>query len=219
MSNTPYARSERSTLRRIPERGSHERATIDAILDEGLIAHIGFETPDGPVVIPTIYARVGETLYLHGSPASRMLRALAKGPRVCLSVTHIDGLVLARSAFHHSMNYRSVVAFGCARVVEEPQEKLAALRAVVEHVVPGRSEDARGPNDFEFKYTLVLALEIEEATAKLRTGGPNDDEGDLTLPCWAGLVPLRVEAGTPVRAANLAQDTPVPGYASRYRRP
>jgi nitroimidazol reductase NimA-like FMN-containing flavoprotein (pyridoxamine 5'-phosphate oxidase superfamily) len=214
-----YPESERSQLKRIPERGSRERAAVHAILDEGLICHVGLSTERGPVVIPTIYARVGERLYLHGSPASRMLKDLSRGVPVCVTVTHVDALVLARSAFHHSMNYRSAVVFGTAREVTDDEEKKLALAAVVEHVVPGRSDATRPPNDFEFKFTKVLALDIEEATAKVRCGPPNDDEEDLALPHWAGLVPVRAAFGVPEPAPNLASDIETPEHASAYRRP
>jgi uncharacterized protein len=215
----PYADAERSRIRRLPERGSRERALVHAILDEGMLCHLGIATERGPVVIPTLYVRDGERIYLHGSPASRLLRSLARGIPVCLTVTHVDGLVLARSAFHHSMNYRSVVVFGTAREVEDLDEKRRALRLLVEHIVPGRSADTRSPNDFEEKYTRVLALEIEEASAKVRAGGPKDDEADLALPHWAGVIPLRLAPGAPRPEADLAPGTEPPPYAVRYRRP
>jgi len=214
---TPYPSSERSQVKRLPERGSSDRATIEAILDEGLICHVGFVQDGEPFVIPTIYARDGDVLFLHGSPASRMLRQLARGVPVCVTVTHLDGLILARSAFHHSMNYRSVVLFGTARLIKDPQEKLRALEAVVEHVVPGRSRDARPPNDFELKYTQVLALKIDEATAKVRTGGPKDDAEDMALPVWAGEIPLRLSTQPPIQDAECRQ--PTPDYVTGYRRP
>jgi nitroimidazol reductase NimA-like FMN-containing flavoprotein (pyridoxamine 5'-phosphate oxidase superfamily) len=218
MSETAYPDLERSRVRRLPERGSRERALVHAILDEGLVCHVGFATEHGPVVIPTLYARDGERLYLHGSPASRMLRDLARGVPVCVTVTHVDGLVLARSAFHHSMNYRSAVLFGTARELADLEEKRRALRRIVEHVVPGRSPDTRGPNEFEAKYTRVLALEIEEATAKLRSGGAQDDAADLALPHWAGVIPLRLAAGAPLPDPGVAPGG-APAYAERYRRP
>ena len=214
-----YPESERTRLRRIPERGSRERSTVHAILDEGMICHVGFQTERGPVVIPTIYARVGERLYLHGSPASRMLRDLSKGVPVCVTVTHVDALVLARSAFHHSMNYRSAVVFGTARDVDDLAEKERALRAVVEQVVPDRSDATRPPNDFELKYTRVLALEIEEASAKVRSGPPNDDAEDLALPHWAGLLPVRVTYGPAEPAEDLDPGIAAPEHVRRYRRP
>lgn len=215
MSELPH--SERSRVRRRPERGRHDRETVHAILDEGLVCHLGFATAEGPCVIPTLYAREGDVLYLHGSPASRMLRTLARGAPACASVTHVDGLVLARSAFHHSMNYRSAVVFGRAREIEDLEERRHALQVIVEHVVPGRSRDARGPNDFELRFTRVLALVIEEASAKVRTGGVLDDEEDLALPVWAGVIPMGVVPGPPVPDAGCT--LPAPSYATRYRRP
>jgi nitroimidazol reductase NimA-like FMN-containing flavoprotein (pyridoxamine 5'-phosphate oxidase superfamily) len=183
------------------------------------VCHLGFQTERGPVVIPTLYAREGETVYLHGSPASRMLRALARGLPLCLTVTLVDGLVLARSAFHHSMNYRSAVVFGRARSVDDLEEKRRALRLLVEHVVPGRTADTRPPNDFEERYTRVLAFEIEQASAKVRSGGPKDDEADLGLGYWAGEIPLRLVPGEPVPDPALAGRVAPPPYALRYRRP
>jgi nitroimidazol reductase NimA-like FMN-containing flavoprotein (pyridoxamine 5'-phosphate oxidase superfamily) len=191
--------TERTTVRRLPARGTYDRSTIETILDEGLICHVGFIAGGNPVVIPTIHARAGDTLYFHGSVASRMLRTLREGVPMCVTVTLLDGLVLARSTFHHSMNYRSVVVFGTAREVTDRQEKLAALEALVEHVVPGRSRVARGPNEQELRATLVLALPIEEASAKIRTGPPLDDEEDYKLDVWAGVIPLTMTRGEPIR--------------------
>ena len=219
MSEQPYADLERSRVRRLPERSSRERALVHSILDEGLIGHVGFASERGPVVIPMLYARDGERLYLHGSPASRLMRTLARGVPVCLTVTHLDALVLARSAFHHSMNYRSAVVFGTAREVTGLEEKRRALAAIVEHVVPGRSPDTRPPSEFEEKYTRVLVLEIEEASAKVRAGGPKDDESDLALPHWAGVIPLRLVAGAPRPEPDLAPGIAAPSYAESYRRP
>jgi hypothetical protein len=216
---THYEDAERSRIRRLPERGTRERARVHAILDEGLLCHVGIATEQGPVVIPTLYARDGERLYLHGSPASRLLRSLARGVPVCVTVTLVDGLVLARSAFHHSMNYRSVVLFGTAREVDDLAEKRRALKLLVEHVVPGRSRETRAPSDFEEKYTRVLALEIAEASAKVREGGPKDDEADLALPHWAGVLPLHIVPGAPQPDPALAPDLPVPASALAYRRP
>lgn len=203
--------SDRTALRRLPERGHHDRATIDAILDEALICHLGLVDPDGrPFVIPTIHARVDDHLYVHGSPASRALRAGAAGVDACVTVTLLDGLVLARSAFHHSMNYRSVVVYGVAARVEDAAEKDTALEAIVEHVLAGRSDGCRAPNDQERKGTLVLRLPLDVASAKVRTGPPKDDEEDLDLPVWAGVVPLRLVAGSPEPDAGITQ--PWPGY-------
>ncbi|HEX2484925.1 MAG TPA: pyridoxamine 5'-phosphate oxidase family protein [Myxococcota bacterium] len=219
METTHYPASARTEVRRLPERGSLERALVHAILDEGLVCHVGLATPEGPVVIPTLYARDGERLYLHGSPASRLLRTLSRGAPVCITVTLVDGLVLARSAFHHSMNYRSAVLFGRAREVEEIEEKRRALGILVEHVIPGRTPDTRPPNDFEERYTRVLAFEIEQASAKVRSGGPKDDEADLALGHWAGEIPLRLVPGAPVPDPVLAPGVAPPPYAVRYERP
>jgi nitroimidazol reductase NimA-like FMN-containing flavoprotein (pyridoxamine 5'-phosphate oxidase superfamily) len=219
MHDTHYADEDRSRVRRLPERGSRERALVHAILDEGFVAHVGFATDEGPVVIPTLYARDGERLYLHGSPASRMLRSLSKGIPVCITVTHLDALVLARSAFHHSVNYRSAVVFGTARELVDLEEKRRAFHTIVEHVVPGRTSGTRPPNDFEEKYTRVLAVEIEQASAKVRAMGPKDDAEDMALPHWAGLLPLRLVAGAPVPDPALAPDVPVPDCVAAYRRP
>jgi nitroimidazol reductase NimA-like FMN-containing flavoprotein (pyridoxamine 5'-phosphate oxidase superfamily) len=207
-------------LRRKRERGSYDRAVIDAILDEALIAHLGIADDSGqPIVIPTLHARDGDLVYCHGSAASRTLRALAGGARVCLTVSLIDGLVLARSAMHHSANYRSVVLLGTARSVEQPAEKLAALRAVVEHIVPGRWGEIRPPSEDELTATAVLAIPIEEASAKVRTGAPIDDEEDYALGAWAGVIPLSVSAGAPEPDALLAAGIALPPHVERYRRP
>jgi nitroimidazol reductase NimA-like FMN-containing flavoprotein (pyridoxamine 5'-phosphate oxidase superfamily) len=211
--------SDRTTLRRIPERGSHDRAVADAILDEGLVAHVGLATDDGPVVIPTLYARDGDGLLLHGSPASRLLRGGAKGAALCVTVTLVDGLVYARSAFHHSMNYRSVVVFGRAEPIEDLAERRAALDVLVEHIVPGRTGDTREPSEKEVRGTLVLALPLDELSVKVRTGGPLDEDEDMDLPVWAGVVPLTTVAGAPVTADDLRHDVAPPPYATTYRRP
>jgi uncharacterized protein len=206
----------RTKVRRHPERGAYDRDTIDAILDEALICHLGFVVDGQPYVIPTIHARDGDTLYIHGSPGSRMLRTVKEGVDVCVTATLLDGLVLARSVYHHSMNYRSAVVLGRAREITDPDEKLRAMECVVEHVVRGRWADARQPNEGELKATTILALSLDEASAKIRTGPPLDDEDDLAFPTWAGVVPLRLEPGTPIPDGNV--DTPPPGYASAYRR-
>lgn len=212
--------SDRVRLRRKRERGSYDRATIDAILDEALIAHLGIVDEQGqPFVIPTLHARSGDLVYCHGSSASRTLRALAAGAPACLTVSLIDGLVLARSAMHHSANYRSAMLIGRARVVAEPEEKRAALRAVVEHIVPGRWDDVRAPTDNELSATAVLALPIDEASAKLRSGGPVDDEQDHALPAWAGVIPLTAGAGSPVPDPRLRAGIAPPPYVTGYRRP
>ena len=209
----------RTTVRRLPKRGNYDRQVINTILDEGLICHVGFVVDGAPVVIPTIHTRVGDTLYFHGSVASRMLRSLREGVPACVTVTLLDGLVIARSAFHHSMNYRSVVVFGAAREVSDVDEKARALTAIVEHVVPGRSADARGPNDSEMKATLVLALPLDEASAKIRTGGPVDDEEDYASNIWAGVLPFRTVPQEAVPDERLREGIDVPDYVRRYKRP
>jgi uncharacterized protein len=210
--------SSRIEVRRHPERGIYDRAAIDAILDEALICHVGFVVDEQPFVIPTIHARVGDTLYLHGSPASRMLRQLAGGVDVCVTATIVDGVVLARSVYKSSLNYRSAVVLGRARTVEDTDEKRLALEAVVEHVAAGRSREARAPNDEELKATLVLSLAIDEASAKMRSGPPKDFEHDLELPIWAGVVPIGLVAERPQAAERVPAGVAVPGYASDYRR-
>jgi uncharacterized protein len=210
--------TERTKLKRLPKRGHFDRETVYGILDEGFICHIGFAPEGQPFVIPTGYARVDDKLYVHGSQASRMLRTLSGGVDACVTVTIVDGLVLARSAFHHSMNYRSVVIFGRATVVEEREEKMAALLALSEHFIRGRWADVREPTEQEMKMTTVLSLQIVEASAKIRTGPPLDDEEDYALPVWAGVIPLRLEAGEPIADERLIEGIDAPDYAVRYRR-
>lgn len=210
--------TERATVKRLAKRGNYDRQTIHSILDEALICHVGFVVEGAPVVIPTIHARIGDTLYVHGSAASRMLRSLREGIDACVCVTLLDGLVLARSAFHHSMNYRSVVVFGKAKEVVDREEKIRGLIALVEHVVTGRSSDARGPNESELKQTLVLSLPIEEASAKIRTGGPIDDEEDYAMPIWAGVLPMRLTPQEPIADERLEKRIAVPDYVVRYTR-
>ena len=212
------SRTPRTTLKRLPKRGSHEREVIDRILDEGFICHVGFVVDGQPFVIPTGYARVEGNLIVHGSQASRMLRALGQGIDVCVTVILIDGLVLARSAFHHSMNYRSVMVFGRARVIDDRAEKSQALFALSEHMIPGRWKDVREPSEEELQQTTVLSLPIEEGSAKIRTGPPLDDEEDYALPVWAGVIPLKVVAETPFADPRLPAKTPIPDYAARYSR-
>jgi nitroimidazol reductase NimA-like FMN-containing flavoprotein (pyridoxamine 5'-phosphate oxidase superfamily) len=212
------SRTPRTTLKRLPKRGSHEREVIDRILDEGFICHVGFVVDGQPFVIPTGYARVEDNLIIHGSQASRMLRALGQGIDVCVTVTLIDGLVLARSAFHHSMNYRSVVIFGRASVIEDREEKLPALFALSEQMIPGRWKDVRGPSEEELRQTTVLSLPIEEGSAKIRTGPPLDDEEDYELPVWAGVIPLKLAAEQAVADPRLPEKIPVPEYARLYSR-
>lgn len=213
-----FPQTDRTKLKRLPKRGHFDHETVYAILDEGFICHVGFAVDGKPVVIPTGYARVDDKLYIHGSQASRMLRTLAGGVDVCVTVTLLDGLVLARSAFHHSMNYRSVVVFGRAILVEDPEEKMTALIALSEHIIRGRWNDVREPTDVEMKLTTVLCLPLEEASAKIRTGPPLDDEEDYVLPMWAGVVPLKLTAGEPIADPRLPEGTPVPDYAKNYKR-
>jgi uncharacterized protein len=203
-------------VRRRAGRGRYDRATIDAILDEGLVAHVGIVSEGQPYVIPVLYARRAGRIYLHGSPLSRLVRRLAEGVPMCLTVTLLDGLVLARSAFHHSMNYRSVVVLGHGRAVRDYHEKQEALRVIVERMVPGRADDARGPSEKELDATEVVALEIDEASAKIRTGPPVDAAEDYSLPVWAGVVPLGLRVGDPV--ADDRCSVPVPGYVTGWRR-
>jgi nitroimidazol reductase NimA-like FMN-containing flavoprotein (pyridoxamine 5'-phosphate oxidase superfamily) len=213
-----FPQTNRTTLKRLPKRGQYERESVYSILDEGFICHVGFAVEGQPFVIPTGYARLDDTLYIHGSQASRMLRTLADGVDVCVTVTLIDGLVLARSAFHHSMNYRSVVVFGRATVIDDKDEKLAALFSFSEHVVRGRWEDVRNPTEQELKATTVLSLPLLEASAKVRTGPPLDDEEDYSLPVWAGVIPLRLVAGEPTNDPRLPEGIEAPGYARKYSR-
>jgi uncharacterized protein len=208
--------TERTTVKRLAKRGNYDSATVHAILDEALICHVAFVVDGSPVVIPTIHARIGDTLYVHGSAASRMLRTLRQGVDTCVCVTLLDGLVIARSGFHHSMNYRSVVIFGKATEVVVPEAKRLVLDAIVDHVAHGRSADARPPNEIELKQTLVLSLPIEEASAKIRTGGPIDDEEDYALPIWAGVLPLRIVPGEPIPDEKVL--APIPDYVTNYRR-
>jgi uncharacterized protein len=209
----------RTQVRRLPQRAVYDRETIHAILDEGFICHVGFSADGQPYVIPTGYGRAGDTLYLHGSAASRMLRNLADGVRVCVTVTLLDGLVLARSAYHHSMNYRSVVVLGTAVEVTGEDERNAALETISEHIIRGRWTDIRPPNALELKATRVLRLPIEEASAKVRTGPPVDDEEDYDLPYWAGVLPMRLEIGAPIADPRLRPGVRVPTSVSGYGRP
>jgi nitroimidazol reductase NimA-like FMN-containing flavoprotein (pyridoxamine 5'-phosphate oxidase superfamily) len=213
-----FPQTERATLKRLPQRGIYERELINQILDEGFICHVGFAVDGQPFVIPTGYARVDDKLFIHGSQASRMLRTLGQGIEVCVTVTLIDGLVLARSAFHHSMNYRSVVVFGRASVVDNPAAKLAALRALSEHMIPGRWDDVREPNERELQLTTVLSLPLVEASAKVRTGPPLDDEEDYELTVWAGVIPLQLTVGAPIADARLSTNIDPPQYAFEYAR-
>jgi nitroimidazol reductase NimA-like FMN-containing flavoprotein (pyridoxamine 5'-phosphate oxidase superfamily) len=211
--------SGRTKVRRHPERGWYDAETVHAILDEGLICHLGFVVDGTPFVMPTMYARRGDVLYIHGSPASRMLKTAAGPGEVCLTVTLLDGLVMARSVFSHSMNFRSVVVVGEAVEVTEPDEKMLAFEALVDHVCPGRWADARQPNEKELQTTLVLRLALDEVSAKVRTGGPKDAEADLDLPVWAGEIPLATRARPPVRHEQVNPEVATPDYADGYSRP
>jgi nitroimidazol reductase NimA-like FMN-containing flavoprotein (pyridoxamine 5'-phosphate oxidase superfamily) len=208
-------RTARTELRRLPARGSHEPADVHRILDAGFLAHVGFNVDGQPFVIPTLYGREGDNLYLHGSAASRMLRELETGVHACVTVTLVDGLVLARSAFHHSMNYRSVVAFGTARKITDPERKKQALRVISDHVIAGRWNDVREPAEKELKATNVLEFVIDEASAKVRTGPPLDDAEDYELPVWAGVLPLELTSLAPIPDPRCAAPDDLPDYLAR----
>lgn len=215
----PAAPSPRTRVRRVHDRAAYDRRTIDAVLDAGLICHLGFVHEGQPFVIPTLHARIGDRLYVHGSTASRMLRTLSEGTQACATVTLVDGIVLARSVFEHSLNYRSIVVLGLATPVTEPDEKDAALEAFTEKLLPGRYADARPPTRKELKATSVLSLPLDETSAKVRTGGPDDgDTPDAELDVWAGHIPLVMRALAPVPAPDLRSGISVPRYARRYRR-
>jgi nitroimidazol reductase NimA-like FMN-containing flavoprotein (pyridoxamine 5'-phosphate oxidase superfamily) len=213
-----FTPTERTRVIREPHRGAYDRQTIYKILDEGFVCHVGFSTDGQPFVIPTLYARIGDAIYFHGSAASRMLRGAAAGVSVCVTVTLTDGIVLARSVFNHSMNYRSVVALGKATLVDAATEKLEALRAFTEKILPGRWEEARRPNEKELKATSILKLPLTEVSAKVRSGPVQDDEEDYVLPVWAGIVPLHLQAEPPIRDERCDPAIPTPSYAARYKR-
>ncbi len=213
MSPTP-----RSTVRRLPELAVYEREAVAAILDAGLVAHVGISHEGAPVVIPMAYARIGDTLYLHGSAASRMMRNLKSGEPMCVTVTVVDGIVLARSAFNMSMNYRAVVVQGAARMVTDAAERMTAFRAIMDHFVPGHWEHVRPPNEQELRQTLVVAAALDEASAKVSAGPPDDDPDDLALPYWAGEIPLRTVAGTPVPDAYVKAGEEPPESVRHYAR-
>jgi uncharacterized protein len=217
---TAYHPTARTTPTRYRERATYDRDVVHRILDEALICHLGYLSDDRPVVLPTTHVRCGETLYLHGSTGSGPMLAAKDeaGLPVCVTVTLVDGLVLARSALHHSLVYRSVVAVGNARLVDDPAEKLRALDCLLDHIASGRAGDCRTPNARELAATAVLALDLVEVSAKVRSGGPADDSEDVALPHWAGVLPLSLTAGTPVPAHDLGPDTAVPAYLSRYSR-
>jgi len=214
-SSAPTARTR---VVREPHRGAYDRELINQILDESFICHVGFVVDGQPFVIPTGYGRVGDDLYIHGSAASRMLRQLSSGIPVCVTVTLLDGLVLARSVFNHSMNYRSVVVLGTAELVSDPVEKVKALHSLSEHIVPGRWDQSRGPSEQELKATWVLRLPLTECSAKIRTGPPIDDEEDYSLPAWAGVIPLRLVAGQPIADPKLAPEIATPDNVAHYSR-
>ena len=208
--------TDRSTVKRNPKRGCYDRPTIDRILDEALVIHVGFTIHDRPFVIPMSYGRDGDRLYLHGAAASRMLQNLKQGIEICASATILDGIVIARSIFHHSMNYRSVVLFGRATLIEDEQEKLHALEVLSEHIVPGQWDRARQPTPAEVKATTVLAFPIEEGSAKVRSGDPIDDAADYELPIWAGQLPLKLTAGVPIPDTKLRSEIAIPENLSNY---
>jgi uncharacterized protein len=216
-----YPPTSRTVPTRYRERARYDRATVHGILDEALICHVGYLNAGRPVVLPTTHTRLGEVLYLHGSTGSGPMLTAAGSPEglpVCVTVTLVDGLVLARAALHHSMKYRSAVVMGSARLVQDRDEKLRAMAALLDHVASGRSDDSRPPNDRELAATAVLALDLVEVSAKVRDGGPVDEEEDMTLPHWAGVVPLTLTAGTPVPADDLDPAVPLPPYLTPYRR-
>jgi len=213
-----FTPTERTQVKRLPKRGKYDAETVYKILDEAFVCHVGFAVDGQPFVIPTNFGRVGDMLYLHGSAASRMLRTLSQRIPVCVTVTLVDGLVLARSAFHHSVNYRSVLVLGTAKLVDDPAEKMEALRLFTEHIMRGRWDEIRWLNEQEMKGTTVLALPLEEVSAKVRVGGPVDDEEDYSLPVWAGVLPLSQTTGAPVPDTRLKEGTPVPKCISEYSR-
>lgn len=213
-----FTPTERTRVVREPHRGAYDRETIYKILDEAFVCHVGFANEGQPFVIPTMFARVSDAIYFHGSAASRTLRGVSSGIPVCVTVTLIDGLVLARSIFNHSMNYRSVVALGKATLVDNPEEKLAALRAFSENILKGRWNDARQPNEKELKATSILRLPLDEVSAKIRSGPVEDDAPDLPLPIWAGIIPMQLVAAEPVRDERCDPAIPLPDYAAQYQR-
>jgi nitroimidazol reductase NimA-like FMN-containing flavoprotein (pyridoxamine 5'-phosphate oxidase superfamily) len=219
MDKAAFDPTPRTTLQRVPERASYDRDLIYSILDEGLVCHVGFVVDNQPYVIPMNYARRGDELILHGSAASRLLKRLREGAPACVTVTLLDGLVLARSALHHSVNFRSVVVLGTAESIRDPEDKKDALRCLVEHVIPGRAKDARPPGDSEVTATTVLKIPIQEASAKTRSGPPSDAEADMHLPVWTGVIPLRAVATEPEPDPTMAPEIDVPRYVTDYRRP
>jgi len=215
---TQFTRTDKNRINRLPKRGHYDEQTIYSILDEALICHVGFVEKKQPYVIPINFARMDDSIVLHGAKASRLLKHVAQGHPVCVEATIVDGLVLARSVFHHSVNYRSVVLFGKGYLIEEEQEKLAALKAITEHLIPGRWEETRPPNRKELNATAVVSIKIDEASAKVRVGPPIDDEEDYVLPVWAGVLPLQEMPLSPVRDELLQENISLPGYIAGYSR-
>ncbi len=213
-----FPKTERNRVKRLPQRGYYDTETIYKILDEALICHVGFVENKEPFVIPINFARVDDAIILHGSKSSRLLKHIEAGKPVCIEATTLDGLVLARSVFHHSVNFRSVMLFGVGHSIEDEQEKISALKAITEHLIPGRWDDARIPNRKELIATQVVSIKIEEASAKIRTGLPSDDEEDYALPIWAGVLPIQEMTLPPIRDERLAGDVPLPGYIEKYSR-
>jgi nitroimidazol reductase NimA-like FMN-containing flavoprotein (pyridoxamine 5'-phosphate oxidase superfamily) len=215
---TDFARTQRNRIQRLPKRGQYDRETLYRILDEALICHVGFVEHNQPYVIPINFARVDDRIILHGAKASRLLKHIAAGHPICVEATLVDGLVLARSVFHHSVNYRSAVVFGKGQLIQDEQEKLAALQAVTEHMIPGRWQEARLPNRKELNATSVVSIQIEEASAKVRSGPAVDEEEDYALPVWAGILPLEEMPSLPVRDDVQSESIPLPDYIARYSR-
>jgi len=213
-----FPKSDLNTVKRLPKRGHYDRDVIYPIVDEALICHVGFAIEGMPFVMPTIHTRIGDTIYLHGAVANRMLNHIKQGQSVCITVTHIDGIVFARSVFHHSMNYRSAVLFGKGRVVETYEEKWKVFEALTEHIAKGRWNEARKPNEVEDKTTAIVAIEIESASAKMRSGPAGDEEEDYALPVWAGVLPVRMEFGPPEKDAPLPETVEMPEYIRNYKR-
>lgn len=213
-----FPKSELNTVKRLPKRGAYDKETIYAIVDEALICHVGFAVEGEPFAMPTIHTRIGDTIYLHGAVANRMLTHIKAGNSVCITVTHIDGIVFARSVFHHSMNYRSAVLFGTGRVVESYEERWKVFEALTEHIAKGRWAEARHPNEVEDKTTAIVAVEITSASAKMRSGPAGDEEEDYVLPVWAGVLPMKTVYGPPERDARLPEGVKEPGYIAGYKR-
>ncbi len=213
-----FPKTDKNRIKRLPKRGHYDRETIYQILDEALICHVGFVENNQPYIIPINFARVGDAIVLHGAKASRLLKHIEAGNPVCIEVTLVDGLVLARSVFHHSVNYRSVVLFGTGQSIEGEQEKMAALEAITEHLIPGRWREARLPNRKEMNATSVVSIKIDQASAKVRSGPPGDDEADYALPVWAGVLPIQEMPLTPIRDELMTQDISAPKYIAKYSR-